>query len=204
MKRAIGTGIQDFESLRVNHDFYVDKTEFIREWWKGRDAVTLIARPRRFGKTLNMSMLNCFFSNKYENRGELFEGLSVWEDPETRKEQGQWPVVFLTFAGMKATTFEEARASLNQLIEDTYGQYRMMLREPLFSDADRAFFEKVQAEMPDYVAAISIRKLCDWLSAYYGKKVLIFLVELQERARPHRDGACEGAFGAGNARGGVR
>ena len=64
MKRVIATGIQDFESLRIKQCFYVDKTDFIREWWRGNDAVTLITRPRRFGKTLNMSMLNCFFSNK--------------------------------------------------------------------------------------------------------------------------------------------
>ena len=86
MKREVATGIQDFESLRVNQRFYVDKTDFIRKWWNGGDAVTLITRPRRFGKTLNMSMLNCFFSSKYENRGELFEGLKVWEDPVMREQ----------------------------------------------------------------------------------------------------------------------
>ena len=83
MKQVIATGVQDFESLRVNNRFYIDKTDLIREWWTGGDAVTLITRPRRFGKTLNMSMLNCFFSNKYANRGELFEGLRVWEDPSS-------------------------------------------------------------------------------------------------------------------------
>lgn len=69
MKREIGTGRQDFESLRMNGDFYVDKSVFIREWWQGRDSVTLITRPRRFGKTLNLSMVNCFFSSKYADRG---------------------------------------------------------------------------------------------------------------------------------------
>jgi hypothetical protein len=69
MKMTIATGGQDFESLRRNHWFYVDKTDLIREWWKSGDAVTLITRPRRFGKTLNMSTLNCFFSQKYANRG---------------------------------------------------------------------------------------------------------------------------------------
>ena len=86
------------------HDwFYVDKTGLIREWWKGGDAVTVIARPRRFGKTLNMSMLNCFFSNRYAGRGDLFEELKVWEDPELREEQGKWPVLFLSFANIKLT-----------------------------------------------------------------------------------------------------
>ena len=177
MKREIGTGVQDFEKLRVNNAFYVDKTDFIREWWKGNDDVTLITRPRRFGKTLNMSTLNCFFSNKYENRPELFEGLKVWEDPAMREQQGKWPVIFLSFANIKQTTWESTRASLNQLLEDVYGKYRLMLQDPAFSETDRSFFDKVRADMPDYVAAISLKKLCDWLYSYYGKKVLIFLDE---------------------------
>ena len=177
MKREIATGIQDFESMRVNGDFYVDKTMFIQSWWENRDIVTLITRPRRFGKTLNMSTLNCFFSNKYAGRGDLFEGLEVWEDPAMREQQGKWPVLFLTFAAIKQTTWDSTKNSLNQMIADVYGSYRQMLQEPVFSDADRAFYEKVGAEMPDYVAAVSIRKLCDWLYSFYGKKVLIFLDE---------------------------
>ena len=89
MERVIATGVQDFEKLRVNQRFYVDKTDFISKWWNGGDDVTLITRPRRFGKTLNMSTLNCFFSNKFENRGDLFEGLKVWEDADLRAQQGK-------------------------------------------------------------------------------------------------------------------
>jgi len=177
MKKKIGTGVQDFESLRMNGDFYVDKTDFVREWWQRRDAVTLITRPRRFGKTLNMSTLNCFFSNQYANRSELFEGLKVWEDPAMREQQGKWPVIFLSFANIKLTTWEGARQSLNQLIADVYGQYRLMLQDAMFSDADREFFGKVNADMPDYMAAVSLKKLCDWIFLYYGKRVLILLDE---------------------------
>ena len=100
MKREIATGVQDFESLRINNRFYVDKTNFLRDWWRGGDAVTLITRPRRFGKTMNMSTLNCFFSNRYAGRQDLFEGLKVWEDPGMREHQGKWPVIFLCFAGI--------------------------------------------------------------------------------------------------------
>ena len=106
MKREIATGIQDFESIRVNRRFYVDKTDFISKWWNGGDVATLITRPRRFGKTLNMSTLNCFFSNKFENRSDLFEGLKIWEDVSMREQQGKWPVIFLSFAGIKGTTYE--------------------------------------------------------------------------------------------------
>ena len=80
MARAVGIGIQNFEKIVSNNYFYIDKTNFIKEWWESADDVTLIARPRRFGKTLNMSMLEVFFSNKYCNRGDLFENLNIWKD----------------------------------------------------------------------------------------------------------------------------
>lgn len=95
MGQVISIGKQDYVSLRENHYFYIDKTDFIRQWWKNADDITLITRPRRFGKTLNMSMLNCFFSLQYQNRGDLFEGLSAWSDPEYQKIQGTYPVIYL-------------------------------------------------------------------------------------------------------------
>jgi len=98
MAREIATGAQNFCELREKNAFYVDKTAFIKEWWNGLDCVTLIMRPRRFGKTLNMSMLECFFSNKYEGRADLFEGLDIWKDEKLRKLQGTYPVLFLSFA----------------------------------------------------------------------------------------------------------
>ncbi len=77
MKPVISIGTQDFEFLRKNNYLYIDKTEFIKEWWERKDAVTLITRPRRFGKTLNLSMIEAFFSNQYEGCGDLFEGLAI-------------------------------------------------------------------------------------------------------------------------------
>ena len=84
MARTVAIGIQDFEQIIKNDYFYVDKTNFIKEWWESGDSVTLIARPRRFGKTLNMSMLEEFFSLKYTDRGDLFEGLSIWKEEKYR------------------------------------------------------------------------------------------------------------------------
>lgn len=95
MSQKISIGSQDFAFLREQNCFLIDKTGFIKSWWESGDAVTLITRPRRFGKTLNMSMLNCFFSLQYQNRGDLFEGLSVWSDPEYQKIQGTYPVIYL-------------------------------------------------------------------------------------------------------------
>ena len=148
MKRVIATGIQDFDKLRSNGDFYVDKTEFIREWWNGHDDVTLITRPRRFGKTLNLSMLNCFFSNKYANRGDLFEGLKVWEDPAMREEQGKWPVISLSFADVKTTeTFTDTRNSIEQLIIKLYNNHSEMMQDSMFTDMDREMFAAIRRKM---------------------------------------------------------
>jgi hypothetical protein len=177
MKREVSTGNQDFESLRVNKRFYVDKTDFIRKWWNGGDVATLITRPRRFGKTLNLSMLNCFFSNKYENRGELFEGLKVWEDADMREQQGKWPVIFLSFADIKQRTYDLARRSFNQLLTDLYSQHQWLLEQKILAEADREYFNAVRSNMTNDVAAVSIKKLCEWLYCYYGKKVLVFLDE---------------------------
>ena len=176
-RREIATGNQDFEDMRINGDFYVDKTDLIREWWNSRDAVTLITRPRRFGKTLNMSMMKCFFSNEYANRGELFEGLKVWEDPEFREIQGAWPVIFLTFADVKANNYEDTRHSLNQLIVDVYTKYEWLLKTEGFANADRKYYSQVASDMNNAVAAVALKKLSEWLYRYYGKKVLIFLDE---------------------------
>ena len=104
MARTVSIGRQDFEKIRVNNNFYVDKTNFIKEWWEAEDDVTLITRPRRFGKTLNMSMLEKFFSVEYADRGDLFEGLSVWQEEKYRSLQGTYPVISLSFAKVKQTS----------------------------------------------------------------------------------------------------
>ena len=109
MARAVGIGNQDFEIIRKSQYFYIDKTKFIKEWWEADDAVTLIARPRRFGKTLNMSMLEQFFSVKYAGRQDLFEGLSIWEDENYHYLQGTYPVISLSFANVKARNYRRRR-----------------------------------------------------------------------------------------------
>lgn len=95
MARTVGIGQQDFGKIRMKNNFYIDKTHFIREWWESDDDVTLITRPRRFGKTLYMSMLEQFFSVKYTGRSDLFEGLSVWKDTRYHQLQGTYPVISL-------------------------------------------------------------------------------------------------------------
>ena len=124
MGKVISIGNQGFDIIREQDCFLVDKTKFIKEWWEGADSVTLIIRPRRFGKTLNMSMLNCFFSNKYSDRGDLFEGLSIWKEEKFRKLQGTYPVIFLSFADVKQTNYKDAIQKIKNSISELYGQFK--------------------------------------------------------------------------------
>ncbi|MGN1332866.1 MAG: AAA family ATPase, partial [Lachnospiraceae bacterium] len=154
-----------------------DKTSFIREWWESKDSVTLIARPRRFGKTLNMSMLEYFFSVNYSDGGGLFEGLSIWEEEDYRSIQGTYPVISLSFANVKERDFASAKIRICQLLTDLYIKNSFLLDSDVMTSADREFFQSVEPTMPEVVATIAIYKLSDFLYRYYGKKVIILLDE---------------------------
>ena len=128
MARVVGIGNQSFESIRENDTFYIDKTSFIKEWWENRDVVTLITRPRRFGKTLNMDMIRCFFSNEYKDRGEMFEGLDIWKDEKYRELQGIYPVIFLSFATIKQTTYDGAVKKIKNEIINIYNSFDYIMK----------------------------------------------------------------------------
>ena len=177
MARVVGIGNQDFEKIRTRNIFYIDKTNFIREWWEEEDEVTLITRPRRFGKTLNMSMLEKFFSVRYAGRGDLFENLAIWEEEKYRKLQGTYPVLFISFAGIKENNYAGARENICRVIEEQYNKHDYLLEGNLLNEKEKAFYQKVSAEMSDSVAAVSLRSLSDFLGRYYGKKVIILLDE---------------------------
>ncbi len=177
MCRTISIGAQSFEFIRKNDYFLIDKTDFIREWWENGDAVTLITRPRRFGKTLNLDMMNCFFSKKYEDRGELFEGLSIWEEEKYRKLQGSYPVIFLSFANIKGATLRETKQGIKYMLEKLYGVHRYVRDGEEMTERDRLFFDSVTSDMTDDVAVLALHYLSDYMSRYYGQKVLIFLDE---------------------------
>ena len=177
MARTVAIGIQDFGDLIQKNCFYIDKTSFIREWWESKDSVTLIARPRRFGKTLNMSMLEYFFSVNYSDGGGLFEGLSIWEEEDYRSIQGTYPVISLSFANVKERDFASAKIRICQLLTDLYIKNSFLLDSDVMTSADREFFQSVEPTMPEVVATIAIYKLSDFLYRYYGKKVIILLDE---------------------------
>ena len=177
MNQVISIGNQGFDSIRQEQSFYIDKTAFIKEWWESRDSITLITRPRRFGKTLNMSMLNCFFSNRYEGRGDLFEGLVIWKEEAYRKLQGTFPVLFLSFAAVKADNLEDAKQQLKAQIAGLYEENRFLLDGTLLSGNEKEEYRKVTMYMGDAESSLALNRLCLYLNRYYGKKVIILLDE---------------------------
>ncbi len=177
MARTVAIGQQDFETIREKGYFYIDKTRFIKEWWDSGDSVTLITRPRRFGKTLTMSMLEKFFSVNYAGREDLFEGMEIWEYSEYRKLQGTYPVLFLSFADVKETNFQDARKMICYLIEQLYSQNDFLLEGCLLNEKEKKYFRNVTADMENYVLSSSLKTLSNYLCRYFGKKVILFLDE---------------------------
>ena len=178
MAKTVAIGIQDFETVRSNNYFYIDKTGFIKEWWEGGDSTTLITRPRRFGKTLNMSMVEVFFSVDYADRGDLFEGLSIWEEEKYRNMQGTYPVISLSFARVKEDNYEKAKEKICEVLRSLYIEFSFLLDSDVLIEADKNFFRQVLAEeMKETVATSALYQLSNYLYRYYGKKVIILLDE---------------------------
>jgi len=177
MAKVISIGNQSFESIRKDDCFYIDKTYFIKEWWENKDNVTLITRPRRFGKTLNMSMLECFFSNKYEDRGDLFEGLEIWNDEKYRKLQGTYPVIFLSFAKIKQNTYEGAVKQIKNELINLYNAFDYIMKSDLYNENEKLQYKSIRVGMDDETAQDALNNLSNYLSRYYGKKVIILLDE---------------------------
>lgn len=177
MARTVSIGNQDFEKIRINDNFYIDKTDFISQWWESADDVTLITRPRRFGKTLNMNMLEKFFSVKYAGRSDLFEGLSIWQKEKYRKLQGTYPVISLSFADVKETSFIQARKKICRIIKELYNQFDFLLESDLMNESEKKDFMQISVDMEDNEASFALKALSGYLSRYYNKKVLILLDE---------------------------
>ena len=176
MARKVSIGYQDFGELISGRFFYIDKTAFIKEWWESGDKVTLITRPRRFGKTLTMSMLEKFFSIS-SGQKELFYGLDIWNEEAFHQLQGSFPVISITFANVKERTYLTTRKRINQIITDLYNKHEFLLKGDLLTEKEKAYFHSVDIDMDETAATMGIHNLADYLSRYYGKKVLIFLDE---------------------------
>ncbi len=177
MQQKISIGKQNFADMRENKYFLIDKTVFIKEWWDSGDDVTLITRPRRFGKTLNMSMLECFFSNRYAGRVDLFEGLSVWEDEAYRQIQGTYPVIFLSFADVKADNIQDVKRQVKMKVAELYKNNRVLLNGIIFDDDEKQEFRQKNVSMDDAECSMSLKQLCNYYERYYNKKTIILLDE---------------------------
>jgi len=177
MARRVAIGIQDFGKLLKHNCFYVDKTLFIKEWWENMDDVTLITRPRRFGKTLTMSMLEQFFSVNYAQEKAVFEKLNIWEYDEYRGLQGTYPVIFLSFSRVKGNSYPYTRMMMNQILTEMYGRNRYLLDGDLLSEAEKKYFHEVCDTMQEHTAVAAIHRLSEFLYRFYKKKPLIFLDE---------------------------
>ena len=176
-KTPVGIGIQDFLELRESHNFYIDKTSFIKKWWESNDTVTLITRPRRFGKTLNMSMLENFFSMDYAGRGDLFEGLSIWKEEKYRNLQGTYPVISLSFARVKETDFESTKRRIIELLTFQFEKYSFLTKSDKLSQNEKEYMCRMAREMDSFEAVSALHRLSDYLYRYYDKKVIILLDE---------------------------
>lgn len=177
MARTAGIGIQDFGKVIKNNCFYVDKTMFIKEWWESRDDVTLITRPRRFGKTLTIDMVEQFFSIQYAAECTVFEKLKIWQEEEYRSLQGTYPVISLSFSRVKGNNYRNARILLNQILTDVYAKNRFLLEGDFLSEPEKEYFAEIRDTMEEYSAMAALHRLSEFLYRYYKKKVILLLDE---------------------------
>ena len=177
MTKVIGIGKQSFEDIIQSNCFYIDKTSLIKEWWESEDDITLITRPRRFGKTLNMDMLKCFFSNQYRDQGQLFEGLNIWKEEKYQQLQGTYPVIYLSFADVKQINYKDAVLKIKKIITDVYQQYIELAGWEGLTEVQVRQFQSVDPYMDDVTAQCALKDLSGYLYRYYEKKVIILLDE---------------------------
>ena len=177
MAKVVGIGKQRFDKIVENNCFYIDKTMFIKEWWENQDDVTLITRPRRFGKTLNMDMVKCFFSVDYKNRGDLFEKFDIWKEEKYRKLQGTYPVIFLSFAEIKQNNYNDAVEKIKRIICDTCQQFDFLKEWDGLTEIEKKNINNISYDMSDVMTQDLLKNMSNYLSRYYKKNVIILLDE---------------------------
>ncbi len=175
MARVANFGGQSFELLRKQEAMYIDKTKFIRDWWEKEDRITVLSRPPRYGKSLNIDTLRCFFSNEFEGRKDLFEGLYVWHYDKYRKLQGTYPVVFLNLEEIIAEGADAMKAELKMIISDMYDNYCDAVTSDKLSEEEKDFSNSVGYKMEDSVLIESLRALTVFLSKFYDKKAVVLV-----------------------------
>ena len=174
-KKAIPIGIENFEDIIKDNYYYVDKSMLIEDILVNRAAVTLFTRPRRFGKTLNMSMIKYFFDvrNKDENR-KLFEGLKIFGS-EYMKEQGKYPIIFVSLKDLRADTWEMCLMEIKKLISKIYREFQYITEK--MNEDDKEIYDSIKNRKNDMDLNTSIELLSEYLFEYYGERVIILIDE---------------------------
>lgn len=173
-------GYQYFEEIREKDLIYVDKTDFIREWWEEDEQITLITRPRRFGKTLMLSTVRSFFSPVFKNRSKLFRGLNILKKSELREMQGTIPVLFLSLAMVKGNSMDDVIQGLRMAVSNSYTEYRFLLEKDALSKElgdkfRRYYYALIDDRKTDPLDALNVLK--EAIYSYYGKKMLVLIDE---------------------------
>ena len=177
MAEIITPGTQSFFKLRKNRYFYVDKTKFIKEWWNNGVDVTLIMRPRRFGKTLMLDTVKTFFSPEFAGQSDLFEDLDVWKDEKFRNLQGTIPVIFLSFARFNNTEYTGIISRIKAALASIYSLFTPLIDLNAIPRAERNLFTSVDDSMTDERAQDSLHYLCKFLTIQHNVKPIILLDE---------------------------
>ena len=174
-KKAVPVGVENFERIIKDGYYYVDKSLLIEKMLENRTPVTLFTRPRRFGKTLNMSMIKYFFDvkNKDENK-TLFENLKI-SDSKYMSEQGKYPVIFISLKDLKADTWEMCRLEIKKVISKLYREFQYITDK--MDEDDKEIYNSIKNRKNDIDLNTSLELLSDFLCEYYGKKVIVLIDE---------------------------
>ena len=175
--KQIATGTDDFKKIIESNSLFIDKTLFIKELIDDASEVLLFPRPRRFGKTLNMSMLSYYFDNTLES-SDLFNGLNISKCGDIYlKEMNKYPVIYITLKSTKKNTYEEFILSFKGIISDLYEKYEYLLGSDKIKNVDKEYFERCLNKKEDIELYYALSNLCKMLETYYDEKVIVLLDE---------------------------
>ena len=176
VKKLIGIGQSDFKALIDKNCYYIDKTLLLKDIINSGSQVLLFPRPRRFGKTLNLSMMKYFFEKTETNHSYLFEDLKIWEVEEYRQKQGQYPVIYLTFKDIKHDSWDKCFYDMSGEIAEIYRQHKYLLET--LDKEQKKYFEKILSlEAQSVDLQKSIKNLSNYLEKYHNQKVIILIDE---------------------------
>ena len=176
--KPLPIGVEDFKRLVDNGYYFVDKTLMIKELLEDKETVNLFTRPRRFGKTLNMSMLQRFFEATEKSNVYLFDGLKIAAYPEYMAYQGQYPVIGISLKSMKQASYTDAFYMYKNLIAKEYEKHKIILESNQILESEKEIFRNIMEQRADQnVYLNSIRTLSDILAKYYKKNVIILIDE---------------------------